>query len=422
MNLPKKSWTKTRVRAGLWKGMGALFFLFGVLFFLISACSKKKPTEQKSNQAPQLSLVPSLPSPSVNENQTIAIGLSASDPENAVPALFAFGLPKNAAFADSGNGRGSFAWTPTFSQEGNYLFSFIASDGILADTERVMVTVGNVNRPPFLLPIDSQFFIEGASRAFGIRGVDPDGDSIFLLADSVPAGAFFIDSLNGRGGFFWSPDFTQAGEHRPVFSATDRQFTDAKNARLLVLDFDRAPGLTSLPDQRVTEGQSLSFSVSAGDADGDGLFLSALRLPPGAVFVDSGNGRGGFVWQTRVLQADVFFDTSITFVAASRALADTLSVRIKVDPAQLTYTNHTKVIFDARCTPCHFPNSPPPNPSMCNPGAGLPYCWDNYGSIFQFRERIRIRVTQGTMPPVPGGLPQGKRDTINAWVLRGAPQ
>ncbi|HEU4436105.1 MAG TPA: hypothetical protein VFR89_01480, partial [candidate division Zixibacteria bacterium] len=283
----------------------------------------------------------------------------------------------------------------------------------------VMVSVVNINRAPSLLPIDSQFFLEGTPGAFGIRGVDPDGDSVFLSADSLPLGAFFIDSTsfsrNGRGGFFWSPSFDQAGEHRPVFSVTDRQLTDSKSARLVVLDFDRAPSIAPLADHRVTEGQILSFSVAATDPDGDAISFSAIRLPAGASFVDSGNGRGGFFWQTRVLQADAFSDTSVTFVASSRALADTSVVRVKVDTALLTYANHTKAIFDTKCTPCHFPNSPPPNPAMCPP-----YCWDNYATIFQFRERIRIRVTAGTMPPT-GGLPQGMRDTINAWVLRGAP-
>ncbi len=421
MSLPKRSWKRVQVRKTALRFLGTLAFLIGFLFFLITACSKKKPLAQKPDQPPQLTLVPDPASPSINENQTIAFGLSAIDPEGVVPVLSALGLPKNAGFTDSANGRGSFAWTPTFSQEGNYIFGFIASDGALADTERVMVSVGNVNRPPFLLPIDSQFFLEGSAAAFGIRGVDPDGDSIFLSADSLPTGAFFVDStvfgLNGRGGFFWSPSFDQAGEHRPVFSVTDRQFTDVKSAQLVVLDFDRVPSLAPLSDQAVTEGQILSFSVSAADPDGDAISLSAIRFPAGATFVDSGNGRGGFVWQTRVLQADVFFDTSVTFVASSRALADTLAVRVKVDTALLTYTQHTKSIFDTKCTPCHFPNSLPPNPAMCPP-----YCWDNYSTIFQFRDRIRFRVTAGTMPPVPGGLPQGQRDTINAWVLRGAPQ
>jgi hypothetical protein len=397
-------------------------FFAAFLFFLITACGKKKPAAQTPNQPPELTLTPNPTSPSINENQTIAFGLSATDPEGAVPILSAFGLPKNAAFVDSANGRGSFSWTPTFSQEGASRFGFIASDGALADTERVLVSVGNVNRSPFLLPIDSQFFLEGNTSAFSIRGIDPDGDSIFLSANALPGGAFFIDSLNGRGGFFWSPSFDQAGEHQPVFSVTDRQFTDTKSARLVVLDFDRAPSIAPVVDQQVTEGQILSFSVAAADPDGDAISLSAVNLPIGAAFMDSGNGKGGFFWQTKVLQTDVFFDTSVTFVAASRALADTLSVRIKMDTALLTYSNHTKAIFDTKCTPCHFPNSPPPNPAMCNPDAGLPYCWDNYNSIYQFRERIRFRVTQGTMPPVPGGLPQGMRDTINAWVQRGAPQ
>jgi len=414
--LLKRNWKREQVNAILLKGLGAFLFLAGFLFFFISACSKKKPVAQRPNQPPQLTLTPNPANPAIDENQTITFGLSAIDPEGVLPALSALGLPKNAFFADSANGRGGFAWTPTFSQEGNYLFRFIAFDGTLADTERVMVSVANDNRPPYILDIDSQFFIEGISGAFGIRAIDPDGDSLFLSALSIPPGSFFVDSMNGRGGFFWKPTFDQAGVHRPVFSATDREYALAFRSILVVLDFDRAPSIAPVADQQVTEGQILSFSVAATDPDGDAISFSAIRLPAGASFVDSGNGKGGFFWQTRVLQADAFSDTSVTFVASSRALADTSVVRVKVDTALLTYANHTKAIFDTKCTPCHFPNSPPPNPAMCPS-----YCWDNYATIFQFRERIRIRVTAGTMPPT-GGLPQGMRDTINAWVLRGAPQ
>ncbi|MGH8004543.1 MAG: hypothetical protein ACRECJ_07455 [Limisphaerales bacterium] len=51
-----------------------------------------------------------------------------------------------------------------------------------------------------------------------------------------------------------------------------------------------------------------------------------------------------------------------------------------------------------------------------------PSCWNTYSGIFPARNNIRLRVNNGSMPPFPGGLPQGQRDTINAWVLRGAPQ
>ena len=416
MSRPKKAWKKTPAKSTTLRWTAVLVFGGGFLFFLISACSKKKPV-QVQNRPPELILVPNQTSPALDENQSLSFGLAAADPEGKIPVLSVAGLPKNAVFRDSSNGRGSFAWTPTFSQEGTYLLRFIASDGALADTERVMVVVGNINRPPFLMSIGDQSFVEGSAGAFSLRGIDPDGDSVFLSLDSIPSGAFFIDSLNGRGGFFWSPNFNQAGEYRPVFSVTDRQYADIQRPKLVVLEFDRAPSFFPVADQRVTEGQVLSFSISASDPDGQTVLLRHLGLPPGASF-DTSNGTGTFRWQTRVLQADIFYDTAVAFVAASAALADTLAVRIKVDTARLTYINHTGAIFEGTCQPCHFPGA---GGQMCQPLQGLPYCWDDYGTIFQFRERIRIRVTQGTMPPA-AGLPQGKRDTINAWVLRGALQ
>ena len=468
------------------------------MVFLISACSKKKPTGQKVNNRPELL---ALTNRSIQENQTVSFALISFDVDGTVPKLSALGTPKNSIFVDSLNGRGSFSWTATFSQEGSYVIRFIASDGaladteqavimvgnvnrspvwqtisdqffteeitrsfsvraidrdgdsiflsidslpsgaiftdssrgkgsfvwrptfaqsgtyfisliasdgFLADTERVSVFVGNVNRSPELLPVDSQFFVEGLAGNFGISASDPDGDSVFLSADSLPIGAAFNDSLNSRGSFSWAPDFTQSGSYRPLFVATDRNLADSQAVSVRVLEFDQPPEFAFTPNQQITEGQLLAFSVSASDPDGGTVQLSAMGLPSGAAFVDSLNGRGGFRWLTKVLQAGTY---NIIFLARSGALADTAIVVVRVDAALITYTNHTKSIIDTLCTPCHFPGG-----IECPP-----ICLNTYSGAFLWKDRIRVRVVAGTMPPT-GGLPQGKRDTINAWVLRGAPQ
>lgn len=574
------------------KALLVLFFAAGFLAFLLFACAKKKPTELKKNNRPQL-LVPA--NLSVAENQTVSFHLIAFDVDGTIPKLSALGLPKNSTFVDSVNGRGSFLWTPVFSQAGNYVFRFIVSDGVLADTERVAVSVGNVNRPPVWSPVSQRFFIEDSAGSFAVRALDPDGDSIFLLADSLPPGANFRDSLNGRGAFSWVPGFNQSGSYQPLFIATDRQladsqrimlqvrdsdrvpqfapvppqqtmegellafgvsasdpdgdsvflsadslpigtaftdslngrgeflwtpgfdqagtyrpiiiatdriltarlgvsiqvlnviqalnftpignqqisegallafplsaadpdndsvffsaeslppgavFTDSLNGRgsfswtpdfqqaglyrtlfiatdrvvadtqqveIQVLDFDRPPLFALTPDQQVSEGQFLTFGVSATDPDGDPVRFSAMGLPAGAAFVDSLNGKGGFRWLTKVFQAGTY---NVILFATSRSLADTEIISIRVDTALITYTSHVKPILDASCS-CHYPGGircPVPGP-----------CLNTYSNAFAFRDRIRIRVTSGTMPP-GSPLPQGKRDTVSAWVLRGAPQ
>ena len=54
----------------------------------------------------------------------------------------------NAVFTDNGDGTGIFDFNPDFTQAGLYNVTFIASDGALADTEIVAITVNQVNLPP----------------------------------------------------------------------------------------------------------------------------------------------------------------------------------------------------------------------------------------------------------------------------------
>lgn len=76
--------------------------------------------------------------------QLLEFRVSATDPDLTIPSLTTVGLPGGAVFVDSLNGAGSFSWTPSFGQEGVYNVTFIASDGFLADSEVVTITVDSV--------------------------------------------------------------------------------------------------------------------------------------------------------------------------------------------------------------------------------------------------------------------------------------
>jgi parallel beta-helix repeat protein len=80
------------------------------------------------------------------EGDTVSLEITATDPDMTIPALTAFDLPMNAIFANSGNGRGSFYWPIAPKQYGTFNILFIASDGVLADTETSTIEV--LVRPP----------------------------------------------------------------------------------------------------------------------------------------------------------------------------------------------------------------------------------------------------------------------------------
>jgi len=80
---------------------------------------------------------------SVLEEQPLTFGVSATD-ANADPiSLSASPLPVGATFNSAG-GTGNFSWTPTISQSGSYIVKFYASDGVLSDTETILINVTNV--------------------------------------------------------------------------------------------------------------------------------------------------------------------------------------------------------------------------------------------------------------------------------------
>ncbi|MBK7142435.1 MAG: hypothetical protein IPH75_10175 [bacterium] len=90
----------------------------------------------------------------VNEGVQLSFNISATDANGTTPSLEVPAHLPGSAFFDSTNGHGNFSWTPTFAQAGEYDVLFIASDGELADSELVHITVQNVIRPQSLIHLE----------------------------------------------------------------------------------------------------------------------------------------------------------------------------------------------------------------------------------------------------------------------------
>lgn len=94
------------------------------------------------NEAPMLD---SIIGPwTVAEGDTLELWIYGSDPDRDSLILDVINAPANAIFFDSGNGAGSFTFAPDYAQAGVYDVTFIASDGSLADSETVQITVYDV--------------------------------------------------------------------------------------------------------------------------------------------------------------------------------------------------------------------------------------------------------------------------------------
>jgi uncharacterized protein (UPF0179 family) len=282
-------------------------------------------TVNNVNRAPVLAAIGPK---SVNENVLLTFGTSASDPDGTTPAMTAVGTPSGATYTNNGNGTGTFTWTPTFSQSGVYNVTFIASDGSLADTEIVAITVNNVNRAPVLAAIGPKSVNEGVLLTFGTSASDPDGTTPAMTAVGTPTGATYTNNGNGTGTFTWTPTFAQSGAYNVTFIASDGALADTEIVAITVNNVNRAPVLAAIGPKSVNEGVLLTFGTSASDPDGTTPAMTAVGTPTGATYTNNGNGTGTFTWTPTFSQSGAY---NVTFIASDGALADTEIVAITVN-------------------------------------------------------------------------------------------
>jgi hypothetical protein len=89
------------------------------------------------NNAPLLQLIPDQ---NIVEGNLLIFSIQATNADGTIPLLSANPLPALASFTDQRNGIDMFRW-PTIGGSGQYAITFVASDGILKNAQRVLVTV-----------------------------------------------------------------------------------------------------------------------------------------------------------------------------------------------------------------------------------------------------------------------------------------
>ena len=94
--------------------------------------------------------------------------------------------------------------TYAYAAPGVYNVTFIASDGALADTEIVVITVNEITLPPVLDPIGPQAVDEGQNLNFGISASDPGLTIPALYAEFRPL--LEKDAARGKYRFITDPD------------------------------------------------------------------------------------------------------------------------------------------------------------------------------------------------------------------------
>src|SRR3989338_7962178 len=132
------------------------------------------------------------------------------------------------------------------------------------------------NKAPSVDAIAQQTVNEGALLAFKVFAVDLDGDPITLSMKNGPQGtAFPTGAILVGNQFSWTPGFTQAGDYVVSFVAADNKGASSSvDVNIKVIDVpevivpNKAPSMNPIANAQVSEGQTVSFVVSATDPEG----------------------------------------------------------------------------------------------------------------------------------------------------------
>ena len=249
----------------------------------------------EGNQAPVLA---NISNRSVEVGETASFTATATDSEDGVAELtYSCNFGAVACEANIFNSNGSFAWTPD--TVGSYVYTIGVTDTDGAtDSQNVTITVTDAatNHAPVLTTMGTINITAGNTNSLPITATDVDNDTLSYSADQLPSGATFNTSTRT---FSWTPGSNQLGSYVVIFEVEDDGTPTMSDEMAVVMnvtggdsDSNHTPVLGSIGDKGVEEGDTLSFYISATDADNDDLVYSAgsawgIGLPAGASFNSS---------------------------------------------------------------------------------------------------------------------------------------
>ncbi len=218
---------------------------------------------------------------SIRYGQRIEIDIQAIDANNSRLILWATGMPAHSSLRATGNGQARFTWIPQEDQVGDHSVDFIVSDGYLADSMNVSMTVQQ-NHAPLILDIEPTTVVDvsrGDTLAVIIHASDPDGDSLtYSISSSHPISQVRYTPLSSGLKVIVSsaglPDTLIALQ----IEVNDGALADSAKVEFNV--YNLAPVFSvSNTTMSISEGDSVILDLYAQDDNNDFLVYEVVESP-----------------------------------------------------------------------------------------------------------------------------------------------
>ncbi|MHB0969746.1 MAG: cadherin domain-containing protein [Thermoanaerobaculia bacterium] len=230
------------------------------------------------NEAPSFT---SLATPSVAENTTAVVTVTAVDPEGVAPAYSITGGADMALFTINGvTGALSFVAAPDFEApvdtdtDNVYLVVVTASDGTNNPTQAITVTVTDANDPPTFTSTPTPSVPENTTGVITVTANDPEANTItYSITGGVDAALFTINGSSGALSFLSAPNFEAPADsgannvYDVIVTASDGTNAPTQAIAVTVTNVNEAPVITSPGTASVPENSTAILTVTAIDPD-----------------------------------------------------------------------------------------------------------------------------------------------------------
>ncbi|MBI2131017.1 tandem-95 repeat protein, partial [Candidatus Woesearchaeota archaeon] len=239
-------------------------------------------------------------SASVNEDNSVAITLTGSDPENNILTFSITSNPSSGALSGFNAATGAVTYTPNANFNGADSFAFKVNDGTVDSNTAatVSMTINSVNDAP-TANSQSVTTTEDTAKAITLAGSDVEGSALAFSIAANPTKGVLSGFNSATGAVTYMPNADASGADSFAFKVNDGTVdSNTATVSISINSINDAPVLNAIGPQSITEGQLLTFAVTGSDADLDTLTFSAAGLPSGASF--AGNT---FTWAPGFVQA-----------------------------------------------------------------------------------------------------------------------
>ena len=267
--------------------------------------------------------------PSVPENTTAVITVTAADPEgNAVTYSITGGADMALFTINPTTGELSFLSAPDFEAPAdagaNNVYDVVvtATDGTSSPTQAIAVTVTDSNEAPSFTSVNSATIPENTVGVLTVTTTDPEGNTVtYSITGGADMADFTIDTNTGVLTFIAPPNFEVPGDadannvYEVIVTATDGTNTPTQTINVTVTDAQEGPVYTSPNVANFAEnGVGTVLTATAVDEDGDAVTYAITGgADSGDLAIDTNTGNITFNASPN-FEAPTDSDTNNTYV------------------------------------------------------------------------------------------------------------